>query len=104
MPPLLFFRRNRVGLRCCCPPAGRTLRSDRTVLPTHATKANPMAFWGLEVKPGKATPLNLERRLVIKQAALSVSKPSPEPVVLSVRPRPQCTLDGAHTRLPRHLP
>lgn len=47
-----------------------------------------MAFWGLEVKPGKATPLNLERRLVIKQAALCVSKPSPEPVVLSVRSRP----------------
>jgi len=40
---------------------------------------------GLEIKPGKApTPLNLERRLVIKQAALSVSKPSSEPVVLSV--------------------
>ena len=45
-----------------------------------------MAFWGLEIKPGKnPTPLNLERRLVIKQAALSVSKSSPEPVVLSVR-------------------
>ena len=44
-----------------------------------------MAFWGLEIKPGKSpTPLNLERRLVIKQAALSVSKSSPEPVVLSV--------------------
>ena len=47
--------------------------------------ASSMAFWGLEIKPGKApTPLNLERRLVIKQAALSVSKSSPEPVVLSV--------------------
>jgi len=44
-----------------------------------------MAFWGLEIKPGKApTPLNLERRLVIKQAALSVSKSSQEPVVLAV--------------------
>jgi len=44
-----------------------------------------MAFWGLEIKPGKnPTPLNLERRLVIKQAALSVAKSSPEPVVLSV--------------------
>jgi len=43
-----------------------------------------MAFWGLEVKSGKPTPLNLERRLVIKQAALSISKSSSEPVVLSV--------------------
>mgnify|MGYP006134920355 FL=1 len=60
-----------------------------------------MAFWGLEVKPGKGMPLNLERRLVIKQAALSVSKSSPEPVVLSVRLRPQCTR-MEHTRLPRH--
>ena len=56
-----------------------------------------MAFWGLEVKSGKPTPLNLERRLVIKQAALSISKSSSEPVVLSVRSPPK-TLDGrAHT-------
>ena len=46
-----------------------------------------MAFWGLEVKPGKApTPLNIERRLVIKQAALVVkAAKKSEPCVLSVR-------------------
>jgi len=46
-----------------------------------------MAFWGLEVKPGKmATALNIERRLVIKQAALVVEKAGKkaEPCVLSV--------------------
>ena len=45
-----------------------------------------MAFWGLEVKPGKQPAvLNLERRLVVKQAALVVAKPDPTPCVLSVR-------------------
>ena len=46
-----------------------------------------MAFWGLEVKPGKApTPLSIERRLVIKQAALVVkAAKKSEPCVLSVR-------------------
>ena len=58
-------------------PSGRSPTAHTTIV---------MAFWGLEIKPGKnPTPLNLERRLVIKQAALSVSKSSPEPVVLSVR-------------------
>ena len=60
-------------------------------------KPSAMAFWGLEIKPGKKpTPLNLERRLVIKQAALSVSKSSPEPVVLSVRAR--CRLQRPSAR------
>ena len=64
--------------------------SPRPSGPPHASPTAhthiAMAFWGLEIKPGKnPTPLNLERRLVIKQAALSVSKSSPEPVVLSVR-------------------
>ena len=60
-------------------------QSSPSDVPT--TKKPTMAFWGLEIKPGKnPTPLNLERRLVIKQAALSVAKSSPEPVVLSVRP------------------
>ena len=50
-----------------------------------------MAFWGLEVKPGKQPAvLNLERRLVVKQAALVVAKPDPTPcvrgAVLWVRP------------------
>ena len=41
-----------------------------------------MAFWGLEVKPGKQPAvLNLERRLVVKQAALVVAKPDPTPCV-----------------------
>ena len=45
-----------------------------------------MAFWGLEVKPGKQPAvLNLERRLVVKQAALVVAKPDPTPCVLSSR-------------------
>ena len=64
------------------------VRSNTPDRPAHAAKPDrgAMAFWGLEIKPGKnPTPLNLERRLVIKQAALSVSKSSPEPVVLSVR-------------------
>ncbi|EOD33770.1 hypothetical protein EMIHUDRAFT_423609, partial [Emiliania huxleyi CCMP1516] len=45
-----------------------------------------MAFWGLEILPGKPMPLNLTRRLVVKQAALVVSKPAKktEPCVLSV--------------------
>lgn len=44
-----------------------------------------MAFWGFEVKPKKEAPLLLERRLVIKQAALVVGKGgSSEPCVLSV--------------------
>ena len=47
-----------------------------------------MAFWGLEVKPGKQPAvLNLERRLVVKQAALVVAKPDPTPCVLSVSAR-----------------
>ena len=59
--------------------------------PDRASPTRAMAFWGLEIKPGKnPTPLNLERRLVIKQAALSVSKSSPEPVVLSVRAHSCC--------------
>ena len=64
------------------------VRSNAPDRPAHAAKPDrgAMAFWGLEIKPGKnPTPLNLERRLVIKQAALSASKSSPEPVVLSVR-------------------
>ena len=63
-----------------------------------------MAFWGLEVKPGKApTPLSIERRLVIKQAALVVkAAKKSEPCVLSVR----CSLRARrapreHTRTPR---
>ena len=44
-----------------------------------------MAFWGLEVKPGKQPAvLNLERRLVVKQAALVVAKPDPTPCVRGV--------------------
>jgi hypothetical protein len=43
-----------------------------------------MAFWGLEVKPKKAAKLAIERRLVIKQAALVIDKSSKEPCVLSV--------------------
>ena len=43
-----------------------------------------MAFWGLEVKPKKQAKLSIERRLVIKQAALVIEKPSKEPCVLSV--------------------
>ena len=43
-----------------------------------------MAFWGLEVKAKKPLPLSIERRLVIKQAALVIDKPSAEPCVLSV--------------------
>ena len=44
-----------------------------------------MAFWATEVKPSKtAQPLILERRVVIKQAALVISKSSSEPCVLSV--------------------
>ena len=43
-----------------------------------------MAFWGLEIKRGKPLPLNIERRLVVKQAALAIEKPSNEPCVLSV--------------------
>ena len=45
-----------------------------------------MAFWGLEILPGKPMPLNLTRRLVVKQAALVVAKPAKktEPCVLSV--------------------
>ena len=43
-----------------------------------------MAFWGLEVKPKKAAKLSIERRLVVKQAALVIEKPSSEPCVLSV--------------------
>eukprot|EP00962_Isochrysis_galbana_P058310 scaffold31302_cov101-Isochrysis_galbana.AAC.2 len=46
-----------------------------------------MAFWGIEIKPGKPASLNLTRRLVVKQAALVVSKASKktEPCVLSVQ-------------------
>jgi len=44
-----------------------------------------MAFWGLEVKPKKPMPLSIERRLVVKQAALVINKPSAEPCVLSVK-------------------
>ena len=43
-----------------------------------------MAFWGTEVKPKKPLPLSIERRLVVKQAALMIEKPSSEPCVLSV--------------------
>ena len=43
-----------------------------------------MAFWGVEVKPKKPLPLMIERRLVAKQAALVIDKPSSEPCVLSV--------------------
>ena len=62
-----------------------------------------MAFWGLEVKPGKQPAvLNLERRLVVKQAALVVAKPDPTPCVLSVRGGGACARDGsARARLAR---
>jgi len=45
-----------------------------------------MAFWGIEVKPNKPASLNLMRRLVIKQVALVVLKPSKksEPCTLSI--------------------
>ena len=43
-----------------------------------------MAFWGLELSPGKPLPLVIERRLVVKQAALVIDKSSNEPCVLSV--------------------
>eukprot|EP00325_Prymnesiales_sp_UTEX-LB-985_P030591 CAMPEP_0174723246 /NCGR_PEP_ID=MMETSP1094-20130205/40470_1 /TAXON_ID=156173 /ORGANISM="Chrysochromulina brevifilum, Strain UTEX LB 985" /LENGTH=278 /DNA_ID=CAMNT_0015924257 /DNA_START=66 /DNA_END=902 /DNA_ORIENTATION=+ len=43
-----------------------------------------MAFWGMEVKAKKPLPLSIERRLVVKQAALVIEKPSSEPCVLSV--------------------
>ena len=43
-----------------------------------------MAFWGVEVKPKMPLPLNIERRLVVKQAALVITKSSAEPCVLSV--------------------
>ena len=43
-----------------------------------------MAFWGLEVTPKKSVPLTIERRLVVKQAALLIAKANPEPCVLSV--------------------
>ena len=43
-----------------------------------------MAFWGIECKPKKALPLAIERRLVVKQAALVIEKSNPEPCVLSV--------------------
>ena len=43
-----------------------------------------MAFWGIEVKPKMPLPLNIERRLVVKQAALVITKSSAEPCVLSV--------------------
>jgi len=43
-----------------------------------------MAFWGMEVKPKKPMPLSIERRLVVKQAAMLIEKPSSEPCVLSV--------------------
>ena len=43
-----------------------------------------MAFWGLELSPGKPLPLVIERRLVVKQAALVIERPSAEPCMLSV--------------------
>ena len=38
-----------------------------------------MAFWGLELSPGKPLPLVIERRLVVKQAALVIERPRAEP-------------------------
>ena len=63
-------------------PDARSPRTSDDVTAPQRT----MAFWGLEVKPGKQPAvLNLERRLVVKQAALVVAKPDPTPCVLSVR-------------------
>ena len=43
-----------------------------------------MAFWGLELSPGKPLPLVIERRRGVKQAALVIERPSAEPCRLSV--------------------
>ena len=44
-----------------------------------------MAFWGMEIKPKKPLPLSIERRLVVKQAALVIDRSSSsDPCVLSV--------------------
>ena len=67
----------RIGSRGHCNPFFRAGHS-----------ASPaMAFWGLEITPGKPALLTIERRLVAKQAALLVEKPSAEPCILTVSVR-----------------
>lgn len=62
-----------------------------------------MAFWGMQITPQVPTAINIERRLIAKQAALLIAKPSKEPCVLSVSVRGRdeeyvvCRLHEGHT-------